>query len=87
MMQPPLEKTGHRGQADMRMRADIHPLPRHEFSRSHLIKKDERANHLSLGHQQRAQVSVTNVSIPAPNGAVNIKGGVPARACGLCHLA
>lgn len=74
MMQPPMEKTGHRDQADMRMRADIHPLPRQEFSRSHLIKKDEWANHLSLGRRQRAARKHVEGINPRPHEAVIITG-------------
>lgn len=77
MMQPPMEKTGHRGQADMRMRADIHPLPRHEFSRSNLIKKDEWANHLSLGRRQRAARQHVEGINPRPHEAVTITGWAP----------
>ena len=76
MMQPPMEKTGHRGQADMRMRADIHPLPRHEFSRSHLIKKDEWGHQLPLERRLApARQHIEGINPRPHEAAVIIIGG------------
>ena len=44
-----LKQIGYRGQADMRMRAHIDALIGEKFSRTHLIEKDERADHLLSG--------------------------------------
>jgi hypothetical protein len=47
-------EIGDRGQPDMRMRADIDPLPGHELRRAHLVEEDERPDHLALRRGQRA---------------------------------
>ncbi len=40
-----VEKIGHRGQADMWVRADIHPLADAQFRRAHMIEKNKRPDH------------------------------------------
>ena len=43
------QKIGHRGQANMGMRAHIDALPCQKLCRTHLVKKDKRPHHLPLG--------------------------------------
>src|SRR5690606_4041003 len=44
------KEIGHGGEADMRMRQDIQPLPRLEDGRAHVIEKDEGADRAARGN-------------------------------------
>ena len=54
VMQTPLVEIGDRCEADMRVRADVDPLPRHELGRPHLVEEDERPDHAPAGGRQGA---------------------------------
>jgi hypothetical protein len=48
-----IEQIGHGCKPNMRMRPHVHALSGDELNRSHLVKKDERTNHLSFSVRQR----------------------------------
>ncbi len=48
------EQVGDRRQVDMRMRTDVNPVTRCEFSRPGMVEKDKRADHFTLRCGQAA---------------------------------
>jgi hypothetical protein len=97
MMHGAAIEIGDRGQSDMRMRADIDPLPGHELRRAHLVEEDERPDHLAgwrgqrAAHLEPAQIAGARDDqrfdrIDGVAGrALRVKRGVPAHR-GLSHL-
>ncbi len=49
-----VEQIGDGGQANMRMRADVHALAGEELHRAEMVEEDEGADHLPLAMRQRA---------------------------------
>jgi Tfp pilus assembly protein PilF len=51
---PAVEQIGDGGEADVRVRAHVDALARHELHRAHLVEEDEGADHLALAVRQGA---------------------------------
>ncbi len=49
-----IEQVAHGRKPDMRMRPDVHPLPKQEFGRAELIEEDEGPDHLATLRRQGA---------------------------------
>jgi len=59
------DQVSDRGEADVRMRAHVDPLPQQKLGRTHLIEKDERSDHLAARRRQRpAHLEAAEVTRP-----------------------
>src|ERR1700749_5242436 len=58
-----VEQIRHRGEVNVRMRADIDTLADAELGRPHLVEKDKRADHLpGLGRQCAANLEASEIA-------------------------
>src|SRR5437667_9152730 len=73
----PGKQVGYRGKTDVRMRSHIDACAGRQFSRSHLVEENERADALPLCRRQRA-ANFKSPKIPRTwhdNGLERLAGG------------